>query len=34
MTVLSIASFLAGVIRRVHEGQSVGELLAAYRTYA
>lgn len=34
MTVLSIASFLAGVIRRVHEGHSVGEMLAAYRTYA
>jgi ribose-phosphate pyrophosphokinase len=34
MTILSIASFLAGVIRRVHEGHSVGEMLAAYRTYA
>jgi ribose-phosphate pyrophosphokinase len=34
MRVLSIASFLAGVIRRVHEGQSVGELLAEYHTYA
>ncbi len=34
MTVLSVASLLAGVIRRVHEGHSVGELFKGYHTYA
>jgi ribose-phosphate pyrophosphokinase len=34
MTVLSIAPLLAGVIWRVHEGHSVGEMFARYNTYA
>jgi ribose-phosphate pyrophosphokinase len=34
MTVLSIAPLLAGVIWRVHTGQSVGEMFSLYSTYA
>lgn len=34
MTILSIAPLLAGVIWRVHTGQSVGEMFASYSTYA
>lgn len=34
MTVLSVAPLLAGVIRRVHEGLSVGEMFARYNIYA
>jgi ribose-phosphate pyrophosphokinase len=34
MTVLSIAPLLAGVIWRVHTGQSVGEMFSRYNTYA
>lgn len=34
MTVLSVAPLLAGVIWRVHEGQSVGEMFAGYHIYA
>ena len=34
MTVLTIAPLLAGVIWRVHTGQSVGEMFRLYRTYA
>lgn len=34
MTILSVAPLLAGVIRRVHEGLSVGEMFARYNTYA
>jgi ribose-phosphate pyrophosphokinase len=34
MTILSIAPLLAGVIWRVHTGQSVGEMFSLYSTYA
>jgi ribose-phosphate pyrophosphokinase len=34
MTILSIAPLLAGVIWRVHTGQSVGEMFTRYNTYA
>jgi ribose-phosphate pyrophosphokinase len=34
MTVLSVAPLLAGVIWRVHKGQSVGEMFARYNIYA
>ena len=34
MTVLSVAPLLAGVIWRVHKGQSVGEMFAHYSIYA
>ncbi|RMF32990.1 MAG: ribose-phosphate pyrophosphokinase [Chloroflexi bacterium] len=34
MTVLSVAPLLAGVIRRVHEGRSVGELFTRYHGYS
>jgi ribose-phosphate pyrophosphokinase len=34
MTILSIAPLLAGVIWRVHEGHSVGEMFARYNIYA
>ncbi len=34
MTVLSVAPLLAGVIWRVHTGQSVGEMFTRYHTYA
>ncbi|RLC87782.1 MAG: ribose-phosphate diphosphokinase [Chloroflexi bacterium] len=33
LTVLSIAPLLAGVIRRVHEGRSVGEMFTPYHAY-
>ena len=33
LTVLSIAPLLAGVIRRVHEGRSVGEMFKPYHAY-
>ncbi len=33
LTVLSVASLLAGVIRRVHEGRSVGEMFIPYHAY-
>ncbi len=33
LTVLSVAPLLAGVIRRVHEGRSVGEMFKGYHTY-
>jgi ribose-phosphate pyrophosphokinase len=34
MTILSVAPLLAGVIRRVHDGHSVGEMFAGYSIYA
>jgi ribose-phosphate pyrophosphokinase len=34
MTILSVAPLLAGVIWRVHTGQSVGEMFTKYHTYA
>jgi len=34
MTVLSVAPLLAGVIWRVHTGQSVGEMFSRYKLYA
>ncbi|HHH41434.1 MAG TPA: ribose-phosphate pyrophosphokinase [Chloroflexi bacterium] len=34
MTILSVAPLLAGVIRRVHEGRSVGELFTRYHGYS
>jgi ribose-phosphate pyrophosphokinase len=34
MTILSVAPLLAGVIWRVHTGQSVGEMFTQYNTYA
>lgn len=34
MTVISVAPLLAGVIRRVHEGSSVGEMFVPYHGYS
>ena len=33
LTVLSVAQLLSSVIRRVHEGRSVGEVFRRYRKY-